>query len=97
MSTEPTELDARPTDAADDKGVGSADIGEAKSVAGRRHTAARSRTLSGGLGPVASGLPHYQLSISGEYSTVNSDTQPFTAPRAPQPATHPCRLGIRLG
>jgi len=36
MSTEPTELNARPTDAADAKEVGPADIDEAKSVAGRR-------------------------------------------------------------
>ena len=36
MSTEPTELNARPTDAADAKEVGPADINEAKSVAGRR-------------------------------------------------------------
>ena len=36
MSTEPTELNARPTDAADAKEVCPADIDEAKSVAGRR-------------------------------------------------------------
>ena len=36
MSTEPTELNARRTDAADAKEVSSVDIDEAKSVAGRR-------------------------------------------------------------
>lgn len=36
MSAEPTELNARPTDAADAKEVSSADIDEAKSVTGRR-------------------------------------------------------------
>ena len=36
MSTEPTEFNARPTDAADAKEVGPAEIDEAKSVAGRR-------------------------------------------------------------
>ena len=36
MSTEPTELNARPIDAADVREVGAADIDEAKSVAGRR-------------------------------------------------------------
>jgi len=36
MSTEPTELNARLTDAADAKEIGTADIDEAKSVAGRR-------------------------------------------------------------
>ena len=36
MSTEPTELNARLTDAADAKEIGPADIEEAKSVAGRR-------------------------------------------------------------
>ena len=36
MSTEPTELNPRPTDAADAKEIGPADIDEAKSVAGRR-------------------------------------------------------------
>ena len=36
MSTEPTELNARPTDAADAKEVSSVDIEEAKTVAGRR-------------------------------------------------------------
>ena len=36
MSTEPTELNARPADAAGAKEVGPADIDEAKSVAGRR-------------------------------------------------------------
>ena len=36
MSTEPTELNARPTEAVDAKEVGPTDIDEAKSVAGRR-------------------------------------------------------------
>jgi len=36
MSTEPTEFNARPTDAADTTAVGPADIDEAKTVAGRR-------------------------------------------------------------
>jgi len=36
MSTEPTELNARPTDTADAKAVGPADIDEANTVAGRR-------------------------------------------------------------
>ena len=36
MSTEPTELNARPTDTADAKAVGPADIDEANNVAGRR-------------------------------------------------------------
>jgi len=36
MSTEPTEFNARPTDAADAKEVGPAEVDEAKSVAGRR-------------------------------------------------------------
>ncbi len=36
MSTEPTELNARPTDATDAKAVGPADIDEANSVEGRR-------------------------------------------------------------
>ena len=36
MSTEPTELNTRPSDTADAKEVGPADIDEAKSVAGRR-------------------------------------------------------------
>ena len=36
MSTEPTELNARPTDRADAKAVGPADIDEANNVAGRR-------------------------------------------------------------
>ena len=36
MSTEPTELNARPTDTGDAKAVGPADIDEANNVAGRR-------------------------------------------------------------
>ena len=36
MSTEPTELNARPTETADAKAVGPADIDEANNVAGRR-------------------------------------------------------------
>ena len=36
MSTEPTELNARPTDTADAKAVSPADIDEANNVAGRR-------------------------------------------------------------
>ena len=36
MSTEPTELNARPTDRADAKAVGPADIDEANNIAGRR-------------------------------------------------------------
>ena len=36
MSTEPTELDAQPTDAADATALGPVDADEAKSVAGRR-------------------------------------------------------------
>jgi len=36
MSTEPTEFNARPTEAVDAKEVGPTDIDEAKSVAGRR-------------------------------------------------------------
>ena len=36
MSTEPTELNARPTDTADAKAVGPIDTDEAKSVTGRR-------------------------------------------------------------
>ena len=36
MSTEPTELNARPTDTADAKAAGPADIDEANNVAGRR-------------------------------------------------------------
>ena len=36
MSTEPTELNARPTDRADAKAVSPADIDEANNVAGRR-------------------------------------------------------------
>ena len=54
MSTEPTELNARPADAAGAKEVGPADIDEAKSVAGRR------RFLRW-FGVSASGVAHWPI------------------------------------